>query len=128
MENMGKSIMNLADAVITHNVVAMRAEPRSGSEQVSQAVLNDFCTRLEDSGEYTKIRTVDAYEGWVLNKHVAFIDKKMREALPLYAAPYVMLRICEPIVDAYYFNDASQTFTKFVVCNGIIMNCSENFR
>ncbi len=52
-------------ALITHNVVAMRAEPRSGSEQVSQAILGDSVVCLAVAEEYMHVRTADGYEGWV---------------------------------------------------------------
>lgn len=106
--------MNLPDAVITHNVVAMRAEPRSGSEQVSQAILNDVCNRLEDSGEYTRICTVDAYEGWVFRHHLALKSTRLPETLTDADHSNIMLRVCAPIVDAYACSDASHLLTKLV--------------
>ena len=57
-------------AVIAHNVVALRAEPNSGGEQVSQAILGDPAQPLEEQGAYTRIRTADGYEGWVLRRHL----------------------------------------------------------
>jgi cell wall-associated NlpC family hydrolase len=57
-------------AVIAHNVVALRAEPNSGSEQVSQAILSDPAQLLEEQGAYTHIRMADGYEGWVLRRHL----------------------------------------------------------
>ena len=62
------------DGVITHNVVALRAKPSGGSEQVSQAILGDNVQRLETSGEFTRVRTADAYEGWAWQRHVRPFD------------------------------------------------------
>ncbi|HZT40839.1 MAG TPA: C40 family peptidase [Chthonomonadaceae bacterium] len=62
-------------AVIGHNVVSLRAEPNSGSEQVSQAILGDAAQVLEEQDAYTRIRTADAYEGWVLRRHLHCEEK-----------------------------------------------------
>jgi cell wall-associated NlpC family hydrolase len=64
----------VADAVITHNVVPMRAEPTGGSEQVSQAILGENVLRLETAGEFVRVRTRDAYEGWVWQRHIRPFD------------------------------------------------------
>ena len=58
------------NAVITHNVVPMRAEPNGSSEQVSQAIWGDNALWLAEEGEYVRIRTADAYEGWVWRRHL----------------------------------------------------------
>ncbi len=62
------------DGVITHNVVAMRAKPSGGSEQVSQAIWGDNVQRLETSGEFVRVHTADSYEGWVWQRHVRPFD------------------------------------------------------
>lgn len=62
------------NAVITHNVVPMRAEPSGSSEQVSQAIWGDNALRLAREGEYVRIRTADAYEGWVWERHIRPFD------------------------------------------------------
>ena len=62
------------NAVITHNVVPMRAEPNGSSEQVSQAIWGDNALRLAHEGEYVRIRTADAYEGWVWERHLRPFD------------------------------------------------------
>lgn len=62
------------DAVITHNVVPMRAEPNGGSEQVSQAIWGDNVLRLAEEGEFVRIRGADAYEGWVWRRHLRPFD------------------------------------------------------
>ncbi|HZP84341.1 MAG TPA: SH3 domain-containing C40 family peptidase [Chthonomonadaceae bacterium] len=57
-------------ALITRNVIAMRAEPNEGSEQVSQAILGDTVQWLERQGEFVRIGTRDSYTGWVLRQHL----------------------------------------------------------
>ncbi|HZO89237.1 MAG TPA: C40 family peptidase [Chthonomonadaceae bacterium] len=56
--------------VITHNVVAMRAQPNGSAEQVSQAILGESVLLLEERGGYVHIQTPDAYEGWALRHHL----------------------------------------------------------
>lgn len=57
-------------AVVCHNVCPMRAEPQTRSEQVSQAIMGDTLTVLETRGDFTRIRSMDAYEGWMLTSHI----------------------------------------------------------
>ena len=59
-------------AIIAHNVVALRAEPNGGSEQVSQAILSDPAQILEEQGAYARIRAADGYEGWILRRHLYY--------------------------------------------------------
>ena len=62
------------NAVITHNVTPMRAEPNGSSEQVSQAIWGDNALLLAREGEFIRIRTADAYEGWVWERHLRPFD------------------------------------------------------
>lgn len=57
-------------AVITHNVVALHAAPDGGAEMVSQAILGDNVSVLEENGEYARIQTLDDYTGWVWRGHL----------------------------------------------------------
>jgi len=66
--------MESQHAVITHNVVAMRAEPGGDSEQVSQAILGDSVLLLDERDGYARVRTPDAYEGWVWRRHLRPYD------------------------------------------------------
>src|SRR5437879_4258101 len=45
-------LMEPQPALITHNVVAMRAAPRGDSELVSQAILGDNALLLAEDGDY----------------------------------------------------------------------------
>ena len=60
----------MVSAVITHNVVALRAEPRSSAEQISQVILGESVTLLSEEGEYCQITTEDGYQGWILCHHL----------------------------------------------------------
>ncbi|HLV81321.1 MAG TPA: C40 family peptidase [Chthonomonadaceae bacterium] len=64
------SPMREEQAVIAHNVVSLRAEPNSGSEQVSQAILGEPAQILEEREAYARIRTAEGYEGWALRRHL----------------------------------------------------------
>ncbi len=54
------------------SVVSMRAEPRHSAEQVSQALMGTPCVILEKRPEWTRVRTPDGYEGWIINHSLAF--------------------------------------------------------
>jgi hypothetical protein len=60
-------------AVITHNVVPLRAAPDGGSEQISQAILGDRVLQLEERDDYVRARMVDEYEGWIWRGHLRSI-------------------------------------------------------
>lgn len=62
--------METFQAVITHNVVPMRATPNDSAEQVSQAILSDCVRLLEETDDYARIQTSDDYTGWVVRRHL----------------------------------------------------------
>lgn len=66
--------MPAGDAIITHNVVPIRARSTGGSEQISQAILGENVLRLESAGEFVRVRTQDNYEGWVWERHLRPFD------------------------------------------------------
>lgn len=59
---------NWADVV--HNVLAIRAAPEGGSEQVSQAIMGDAVQILSESDGYAHVRCADGYEGWALRNQL----------------------------------------------------------
>ncbi len=58
-------------ADVIHNVLALRAKPEGGSEQISQAILGDAVEILEERDGYARVRGHDAYEGWALHSQLA---------------------------------------------------------
>ena len=54
------------------SVVSMRAEPRHGAEQVSQALMGTPVKVLEHGKEWSRVQTPDGYEGWIINHSLAF--------------------------------------------------------
>lgn len=54
------------------SVVSMRDEPRHGAEQVSQALMGTPVEILEKGPEWSRVRTPDGYEGWIINHSLAF--------------------------------------------------------
>jgi cell wall-associated NlpC family hydrolase len=98
--------MDPQPAVITHNVAAMRAEPSGNSELVSQAIWGDNALLLEECGEYARIRTDDAYEGWTLRRHLrlyhrspAYTEPLWTFGNPIYASR--IFRIVQPFADLF---------------------------
>lgn len=57
----------MVEAVITQNVVPLRKEPNTSSEQVSQTILGESVLLLEQQGDFSHIQTEDGYEGWCWN-------------------------------------------------------------
>jgi len=57
-------------ADVIHNVVAMRASPDDGSEQISQAIMGDGVMLLESCSDYARVQGSDGYEGWILERHL----------------------------------------------------------
>ena len=62
--------METVQAVFTHNVVPLFAEPNGSSEQVSQGLLGDRVEALEQRDSFLNVRTSDAYTGWVRTMHL----------------------------------------------------------
>jgi hypothetical protein len=54
-----------ATLVVTSPVAPLHAEPRAGSEQVSQRVAGHTVVVLEGSDPWLRVRGADAYEGWM---------------------------------------------------------------
>ncbi len=88
--------MNYA-AAVTRSVSAMRAEPQSGSEQVSQAVIGEIVQVSEEKGEYALAHTPDGYQGWIARRHLCILPASQTlwtapASLHTVAAPFTALR------------------------------------
>lgn len=57
--------------IVSQNVVSMYAEPESGTELVSQAVLGSPVRVLEIRDRFSLIEGEDCYQGWVLSRWLA---------------------------------------------------------
>ena len=82
-----------ADALARLSVVSMRAEPRHGAEQVSQALMGTPVRVLERGAEWSRVRTPDGYEGWIINHSLAFksrqeMERWLRSRLVMVTAPF----------------------------------------
>ena len=85
--------MESLHAVVTHNILAMHAEPGGSSELVSQAILGDSVTLLEECGDYRRLRTVDDYEGWALRRHLCIATPALFSARPPLDGRQVRVRV-----------------------------------
>jgi len=55
---------------VINNVLAIRSDPDTAAEMVSQAVFGEYVALLDNSGEFSRIRTSDDYEGWCLSHQI----------------------------------------------------------
>ena len=58
-------------ALIAHNVVALRAQPASDSELVSQNLMGRMVVVHETEGRWSFVETDDVYQGWVETRWLA---------------------------------------------------------
>lgn len=65
---------NSAHAVVTHNVTAMRDEPRDKAEQISQVIFGETVGILRDQDHFTEVNSPDGYQGWVLRRHLSILE------------------------------------------------------
>lgn len=77
------------EALARLSVVSMRAEPRHGAEQVSQALMGTPVSVLEHGREWSRVRTPDGYEGWIINHSLVF--KSAAEMTRWRQSPRVMV-------------------------------------
>ncbi len=70
----------MVEAIITHNIVPLLREPRSGSEQISQSVLGESVLLLERQNTFSRIQTEDGYEGWCWSHHLRPYHRSSQES------------------------------------------------
>ncbi|MDE5660632.1 MAG: C40 family peptidase [Muribaculaceae bacterium] len=80
-------------AIARLSVVSMRARPSHGAEQVSQALMGTEVDVLERGPEWSRVRTPDGYEGWIINHSLVFpsnrrMEQWRRSAKVMVTAPY----------------------------------------
>lgn len=52
------------------STIPIRAEPNDRSEMVSELIYGEFCTLVQESGTWLRIRSVnDGYEGWIAQEY-----------------------------------------------------------
>lgn len=61
--------------VVTRNVVPVRAEPDSDSEQVTQALLGQPVTAEAGQSDWLYVQTWDTYRGWIPSNAVRFLPE-----------------------------------------------------
>ena len=56
------------------SVVPMRANPSHAAEQVSQTLMGHPVRILEKRKDWSKVRGLDGYEGWIINHSLVFLS------------------------------------------------------
>ena len=82
-------------ADVIHNVLALRAKPEGGSEQVSQAIMGDPVQVLEEKDGYARVQCQDGYDGWALRSQLrlcakadCFVHRYEKEDIARVTAPF----------------------------------------
>lgn len=96
------------------SVVSMRAKPGHGAEQVSQALMGTPVELLQKNPEWSRVRTPDGYEGWIINHSLVFLTPE--EYRRWLAAPKVM------VTEPYEQHDADRRTD--LVCGDILVKVS----
>lgn len=65
----------MRQAVVTHNVVKMHAEPDPDSEQVSQTLLGHLLQVSTTKKAWAEVITDDGYSGWVRTKQIRLLEE-----------------------------------------------------
>lgn len=112
--------METVQAVFTHNVVPLFAEPNGSSEQVSQGLLGDRVQVLEQRDSFLNVRTADAYTGWVRAMHLRPMQSPdpSRGAVDHYPEVYhpnaSLCTVGTSFADVWGAPDRSRLWTKLV--------------
>ena len=74
------SVFGQGRALARLSVVSMRATGAHSAEQVSQALMGTPMEVLQKGSDWSRVRTPDGYEGWIINHSLVFLtDKQFRE-------------------------------------------------
>lgn len=72
--------MVISYAIVTLSLCSLRAEPSHKSEMVSQLLLGELCTVVEEKHDWCLINNeVDGYKGWILRSSLQTMDKQAYE-------------------------------------------------
>lgn len=104
------------EALARLSVVSMRAKPAHSAEQVSQALMGTPVTVLEHGGDWSRVRTPDGYEGWIINHSLAF--KTAEQMRRWRRAPKVM------VTAPYELHDADRRTD--LVCGNVLELCGDS--
>lgn len=61
--------------LVSEPTVLMRAEPTVNSYVVSELILGEAATSLEESGEWTLVESEDGYHGWIESSSLSFQEE-----------------------------------------------------
>ena len=55
---------------VSTSTIPLRAEPSDRSEMISELLYGEFCTLIEESGSWLRVRSEnDGYEGWIAQEY-----------------------------------------------------------
>lgn len=100
------------------SVVSMRARASHASEQVSQALMGTPVEVLEHLDDWSRVRTPDGYEGWIINHSLVFPSP--RRLACWRSAPKVI------VTAPYELHDADHTTD--LVCGDVLELCGDSLR
>lgn len=106
------------EALARLSVVSMRSRPSHTAEQVSQALMGTPVTVIEKGTDWSRVRTPDGYEGWIINHSLTFPTKD--DMARWRRAPKVM------VTEPYEIHDADRRTD--LVCGDVLVDLGDSLR
>lgn len=106
------------EALARLSVVSMRSRPAHSAEQVSQALMGTPVDVIEKGADWSRVRTPDGYEGWIINHSLTFLSDA--EMASWRRAPKVM------VTEPFEFHDADRRTD--LVCGDVLTDLGDSLR
>ncbi len=112
--------------IISHNIASLRAEPDSGSEQVSQAIIGDEVGITEESDDYYFVSMDDSYQGWVLKSQIELdISLPHRLTRSIFAPKHRVLGLFVRVYSEPFLLSATVTLLSYWSPFNVLKNLGE---
>ena len=112
----GAAVFAQERALARLSVVSMRDRASHAAEQVSQALMGTPMRVLEKGAEWSRVQTIDGYEGWIINHSLVFLSSD--EFSCWKAAPKVI------VTEPYEQHDADGLTD--LVCGDILVSLGDS--